>query len=119
MATNGWNGKPAADEHVFVVTPAEGFRNRAAARFSCYWSGSADHFLDAQGVTGPGECGRMVRRAWDRGSRCGRPGRDSIRMVGRPGTQWVPLDLVGGPLLGDADALVHWGPPLDRDGARN
>ena len=63
-------------EGVAGSSPAEGFTNRAAARFSCSWSGSADHFLDAHGVASPGECWHTVRRAWDRRSRCGRPRRD-------------------------------------------
>ena len=66
------NGK----EGVAGSSPAEGFTNRAAARFSCSWSGSGDHFLDGQRVAGPSECGHIVRRARVRGSRCGRPRRD-------------------------------------------
>jgi len=58
-------------EGVAGSSPAEGFKNRAAARFSCSRSGSGDHFLDAQRVAGPGERGHIVRRGRDRGSRCG------------------------------------------------
>ena len=80
LCTSGEESPRWRDRHgkegVAGSSPAEGFTNPAAARFSRSWSGSGDHFLDAQRVAGPGERGHMVRRARDRGLRCARPRRD-------------------------------------------
>jgi hypothetical protein len=78
-------------EGVAGSSPAEGFTNRAAARFSCSWSGSGDLFLDAQGVAARARGGAGATRSagltrlarfLTRRARRRRPG---------PGTQWVQL----------------------------
>jgi hypothetical protein len=62
-------------EGVAGSSPAEGFTNRAAARFSCFRSGSRDHFLSQERVTAPtrsGTLGRLRIANSPRSLTCGR-----------------------------------------------